>query len=287
MSPFDPMTGSARANPAVFDPAAARMRSLLLSWVLLAAIWIPGVALVELLVVHRIAFTASAVWTAMLVPACQALALESLAAPLGLAAALARLRRSLRAPRTYLPWSLALASLGAAWFGAGSGGGGVLSAAAAILASAAAALFATAARASGALATARGAALALALLLLLASASGLAPWLDWLDRLPALVAPDWPPRATRLLFLLPWLGAFFAALFGVQRALLASRPAAADWLGAAAGTAALAVVARLLPLRLDVAPQATASLAPGTFFVLVTACLVAAGTSLARGEAQG
>lgn len=282
--PDDPMTGSASADELDFAPAAARMRSLLLSWLLLAAIWIPGVALVELLVVHRIALTASAVWTAMLVPACQALALESLAAPLGLGAALARLLRSLRAPRTYLPWSLALASLAAAWFGAGSVGGGVLSAAAASLAVAAAALFAAATRASGALATARGAALALALLLLLASASALTPWLE---RLPALVAPDWPPRATRLLFLLPWLGAFYTALFGVQRALLASRPAAADWLGAAAGTGALAVVARLLPLRLDVAPQAAASLAPGTFFVLVTACLVAAGTTLSRGQAKG
>ncbi len=290
MTPDDPMTGSASAHALLFEPAAARMRSLLLSWALLAAIWVPGVALVELLVVHRIALTASAVWTAMLVPACQALALESLAAPLGLGAALARLRRSLRAPRTFIPWGLALASLVAAWLGAETVGGRVLSAAAAILAVAAAALLASAARSSGALATARGAALALALLLLLASASGLAPWLDgldWLDRLPALVAPDWPPRATRLLFLLPWLGAFYAALFSVQRALLASRPAAADWLGAAAGTGALALAARLLPMRLDVAPQAAASLAPGTFFVLVTACLVAAGTTLSHGEEKG
>ena len=99
------MTASASADQPVFAPATARMRSLLLSWVLLAAIWIPGVALVELLVVHRIAFTASAVWTAMLVAACQALRRQSLCAQLARVHARARPRRALRAPRTYLPWS--------------------------------------------------------------------------------------------------------------------------------------------------------------------------------------
>jgi len=274
------MIPSAPASARAAAPSAARMRSLLLSWGLLASIWAPGLLLVELLVLHRIDLTASALWTAALVPACQALALESLAAPLGLGSALARLLRSLRAPRVYLPWSLAAASLGAAALG---GGARILSAAAALLAGGAAALFASAARPSGALRTVRGAALTLALLLLLASASRVAPWLE---RLPAFVAPDWPPDATRRLVLLPWLGAFYATLFRVQRKLADERPTAATWLSAAAGTGALGLVARLLPFRLDVTAPGAEPLAAGTFLVLVTACLVAAGAALPQGQAE-
>ena len=260
-------------------PAAARMRSLLRSWMLLAAIWIPGLLVVELLVLQRLALTAAAMWTAALVPACQALALESLAAPLAPGAALARLARSLRAPATLAAWSLAAASFIA---GASFGDARVLQAAAALLGLAAAALFAAATRPKAALAAERGAALTLAFLLVLAVSTVVAPWLE---RLPQVLAPGWPPRATRLLFLLPCLGAFFASLFRVQRALGGAREAAADWLGAAAGTCALLLVARLLPLRLDVTPQAAAPLGLAALLLLVTACLAAAGTSLLRREA--
>lgn len=263
------------------EPAsgAARMRSLLLSWALLAAIWVPGLLLVEFLVLQRLVLTASAVWTAMLVPACQALALESLAAPLGFGASLGRLVRSLRSPRILFVWSLTAASLIAGWT---LGEARVLQAAGVLLALAAAALFAAATGPSGALANVRGAAVALALVLLLAVSTQVAPWLE---NLPLLLAPGWPPRATRLLFLLPWLAVFFAALFRVQSALARSRETTADWLGAAAGGGALLLVARLLPLRLDVVPHAATPLGPPTLLVLVTACLAAAAT-LSQGEAE-
>ncbi len=257
------------------------MRSLLLSWALLAAIWAPGLLVVELLVLKRISLTAAALWTATLVPAAQALALESLAAPLGLGAALARLLRSCRWPRIWIPWSLAAASLGAAELG---GGARMLSAAAALLALGAAALFAAAARSSGALVTAPAAALTLALLLLLAISNRIAPWLE---ELPSLLAPGWPPRATRLLVLLLWLGAFFATLFRVQRALAVARKTAATWLGAAAGAGALALVVRFLPLSLEVAAPGAEPLALGRPLVLVTACLVAAAISLSLPEPAG
>lgn len=271
------MIASAPADRYAPAPAAARMQSLLLSWILLAGIWVPGLLLVELLVLQRLVLTASALWTAALVPACQALALESLAAPLGFGAALARLARSLRAPRTLLVWSLAVASLVAGW---SVGSARLPEAAAALLALAAAVLFAAAARPSGSLAAARGAALALALLLLLALSTQVVPGFE---RLPRLLAFGWPPRAARLLYLLPWLGAFYAALFRVQRASAAPRETTADWLGAAAGVSAVALVARLLPLSLAVTPQAAEPLGPPTLLVLVTACLAAAGTSLGKG----
>ena len=274
------MIAPTSTNAGAAAPAAARMQGLLRSWLLLAAIWIPGLLALELLVLQRLALTAAAMWTAALVPACQALALESLAAPLAPGAALARMARSLRARWTLVAWTLAAASVVAGW---SLGDARLPQATAALLALAAAALFAAATRPQAALATARGAALTLALLLVLAVSTLIAPWLD---RLPQLLAPGWPSRATRLLIVLPCLAAFFAALFRVQRRLGGAREAAADWLGAAAGTCVLLFLARLLPLRLDVTPRAGAALAPAALLVVVAACLAAAGTSLARGEAE-
>ncbi len=267
---------SAEDTPA----ATARMRSLLLSWALLTAIWAPGLLLVELLVLHRVSLTAAALWTAALVPACQALALESLAAPLGLGAALVRLRRSFRSPWPWILWGLAGGSVVAAWLG---GEGDILGSTAALLALAAVVLFVAAALRSGPLHTARGYSRLLALLLLLAISNRIAPWLE---KLPSLVAPGWPPAAIRLFVVLPWIGGSYVALFRVQRALALTRRTAAIWLSAAAGGGALGLVAYLLPFRLDVAVPGTESLAPGTFFVLVTACLAAAGTAAFRAEPE-
>ena len=254
----------------------ARMPRLLFSWALLAAIWAPGVLVVELLVLQRLQLTASALWTAALVPACQAVALESLAAPLGAGVALQRLVRSLRSARGWAPWATAAAGLGASWFG---GETRVLSTTAALLALGAAGLFAWAARPSGPLQAALGSAAALVLVLLLAISLRIAPWLE---HLPALIAPAGPPRAIRLLVLLPWLGGFYFTLFRVQRAVAGERKTAATWLAAAAAAGALALVVRFLPLRLDVAAPGTESLVPGTFLVLAAACLAAAETSLSR-----
>jgi len=267
------MASRAEAIGASHAPEPARMRSLLISWAILAAIWAPGFLLVELLVLRHVRLNAAALWTGVLVSACQALALESLAAPLGLGAALSRLRASFRRPATWLPWGLAAVALASVSLG---GDASWLTSATLLLAGCAALLLSAAVRARGPLASARGATLTLALLLLLAVAGRLVPALD---QLPASLLSGWPPGAARLPVLLAWLSLFFFTLFRVQRALADARPASATWLSVAAGLGALGLVLRFLPLSLEVVAEGSAS-SPRAAWLLAAAGLAAAGSNL-------
>jgi hypothetical protein len=272
------MITTAPVSGTAAPPTAARMRSLLLSWALLAAVWNIGLLLVELLVLSHIRLTAAALWTATLVSACQAIALESLAAPLGLRPALARLRRSFRSPLVWIPWSLVAASFGAAGLG---GGARAVSTGAALLSSCAAVLLFAATRPSRALHAARGATITFAFLLLLASSNHFVPVIE---RLPGLLALRWPAGATRMALLATAVCTAYAVLFRVQRTLGTARPKAATWLAAAAGTGALALLVRFLPLSLEVAVPGAEPVAPAALLALVSACLATAGIALTAPE---
>lgn len=266
---------SAAAGPAPLPPR--RMRDLLLSWALLTAVWMIGSLLVEVLVLRRVALTAAQLWTALLVPACQALALEGLASPLGLGAALARLGASLRAPATLAIWLLAGAAVaGATWWGEGRR---ILAAAGGGLALLAAALVVLAVRRTAELRAARGPALRFAVVLLAVAAHVAYPWLD---RLPSLVAPRAPRGAARVLVVLLLVGVLFSTLFRLQRALGTRRETAADWLGAGAGFAAVGLVASALPFRLTVGSPGAEPLAPALLGVVAAAAAAAAGAELWR-----
>lgn len=269
--PAPPATAGSAASP------APRMPALLGSWALLAGIWVVGTASLGILVLRRVDLTASALWTAVLVSACQALALESLSAPFRLGPALVRLGGSLRAPATLGVCLLASAGLGAAHLA--GGGARILTATAVLLGSGAGVLLFLAVRRQADLHAARGGAILFASVLLLAAANGIYPWLD---RLPLLAGSGAPARGLRLVLALLCLGTFYGTLFRVQRALAGVRETAATWLGAAAGIGAIGLVAILLPLRLTVGAPDAERLALGTLLVLVAAGLAAAGTALFR-----
>ncbi len=267
------------AGPAPHPPL--RMRDLLLSWALLTTVWVIVSLLVEVLVLRRVALTAAQLWTALLVPACQALALEALAAPLRLGAAVARLRASLGAPATLAIWLLSAAAVaGATLWGEGkrilaATGGGLL-----LLA---AALVVLAVRRTAELRAARGSALRFAVALVVVAANVAEPWLD---RLPALVAPQAPPGALRVLFVLLLVGFLYSTLFRFQRALGTFRETAADWLGVGAGCAAVGLVASALPFRLTVGSPGSEPLAPAILGVAAAASAAAAGAELWRRRAE-
>lgn len=256
------------------------MRELLGTWVLLLAIWVPLMLLLDVLVLHRLRLTGAALWTATLVPACQAVALESLAAPLGLSRAVAQLLRNIRDRRIWIPWGLALVGSGVAMVGDGARRLGLT---AGLLALLAAVRFLVAARRGGPLARARIATVTLALLLLLGSAM---PFVVRLDGWTAVAAPGGTVAVARMLLVPGALGALFVSLFAVQSALAPGHRTAATWLGAAAGAGGLALIVRWLPLRLEVALPGGEPLAPGVFLLFATACVASAALAVGLPDPQ-
>lgn len=253
-----------------------RMASLLRSWLLLAALWGVGQLLLGLLVLRQIELTAAALWTTALVSACQALALESLEAPLGFGLFLTQAAGSLRRRTVWILWLLDGAAVATAHL-LERGGALLLSALGALLAVLAAGLFTFAAWRPEGLRSARPALSSLSLLLLLSAAEAIRPWLSLLS---AWLLPQWPKSPARSLLVALFVVALYSALFRSQRRIAGRDDTASGWLAAAAGAGALGVVASLLPLRLMTSLQEAPSLGPGTLLVAVTGCLATAGICL-------
>ena len=257
------------------------MRRVLFAWALFGVTWVLGHALLDVLVRRHVEWTATALWTAVLVPGIQALAVESLAAPFGLRDFLIRARRTLRRPAGLTLSALAVLGLLSLWLALDSGIA-AFAVARAALATIAAALFASAVLRHSGLAAARGALLLLAALLLVTASNRVVDGLAVVTRrlLPAI------PSFAALIVLLPLLALLYASLFRAQTRIAAARGNAASWLGAAAGIGTLGLVAELLPWRLTTSPTVDfGSLLPPALLYTATLCLGLAGLALWTEEA--
>lgn len=254
------------------------MRRVLSSWALFGVVWVGGQALVDLLVRRHVDATAAALWTAAVVTAAQALAVESLASPLGLVVFLRGAGRTLRRPASLALWSLAALALLAAWWWL-DGGLAPLAMVRIGLAVAAALSLAIAAWRQKELAAVRGPLLTLSTLVMLTASDQV---LGWLAVGPRRLLPV-SARAADLIALLLVLSMLYAALFRAQSRVAKVRATAASWLGAAAGIGTLGLAAKVLPWSLSSSPGPDLGAWLAAALLLgATLCLSTAGLSMIR-----
>jgi len=243
------------------------VRRVILTWLGFAALWALVHALASVLAWRHLEITYAATWTATLVPLVQAVVIESLARPFGLAMRLRRIGALARRPAVAVLWVLAVViAVGAVLFL--SRPVAVLGTLGAVLATAAAIGLAVRTPSLGA---ARAPALGLAALVLALASQRLTPWLI---TLPPRLLPGLPPRLVRLVAFVLVVAALFSLLFTLARELAPRAPESSDLLAAAAGITTLGLLVAGVPLLLG-APLVVGAAA------LSALLLTAAATALA------